>query len=74
MITTNVNGCRETVEPGVNGELVAARDWRALCEAMRGFLQDPARCQTMGQAGLALVQKRFDVRKVNEAMIKALDL
>ena len=36
VITTDVPGCRETVEHGRNGLLVPARDVRALADAMLG--------------------------------------
>ena len=42
VVTTNVPGCREIVQDGVNGFLVPVRDSAALAEALRKLIGDPA--------------------------------
>ena len=59
IITTDVPGCRDIVEHGVNGLLVAPRDGDALCEAMLTLADDGALRTRMGQAGRRRVVDRF---------------
>jgi glycosyltransferase involved in cell wall biosynthesis len=74
IVTTDWVGCRETVEDGVNGLLVAPRDAAALAERLERYLRDPALAPRHGAASRALAERRFDVRKVNEQMLDALRL
>ncbi|MDP2371482.1 glycosyltransferase family 4 protein [Rhodoferax sp.] len=64
VVTTDVPGCRDAVDPGVSGVLVPVRDPAALADAIASLLVDPARCQAMGDAGRALAERAFDVRQV----------
>ena len=59
IITTDVPGCRDIVEHGVNGLLVAPRNGDALCEAMLTLADDGALRTRMGQAGRRRVVDRF---------------
>lgn len=70
VITTDAPGCRETVVEGDNGFLVPPRDSEALYRAMRRFVDEPALCAAMGMASRRLAERRFDVRKVNRAIIE----
>ncbi|MFM7052902.1 MAG: glycosyltransferase family 4 protein [Planctomycetota bacterium] len=72
VVTTDVPGCRETVEDGVNGLLVPARDARALADACLRLADDPAAVARMGAASAALARRRFDARLVNAAIADAL--
>jgi glycosyltransferase involved in cell wall biosynthesis len=58
VVGTAVGGLLDTVVPGVTGELVPERDPDALAEALRGLLDDPARAQRYGRAGV-LRARRF---------------
>lgn len=64
VVTTAVRGCRQTVHDGHSGVLVPARDAAALCTAIGGLLDDPARRARMGAAGRQLVKERFTVAQV----------
>jgi glycosyltransferase involved in cell wall biosynthesis len=64
VVTTDVPGCRDAIEPGVTGVLVPARDAQALSQAIAALLNDPQRCQAMGQAGRLLAEQAFDIRQV----------
>ena len=66
LIATDVPGCREIVQPGVNGLLVPAKDAPALAAAIRQLCADPATRQRMGQASRAKVLAEFDQRIVFE--------
>lgn len=65
VITTDVPGCRETVEDGVNGYMIPVRDVDALAGAMCRFLAEPGLVASMGEASRRLAEERFDVRQVN---------
>ena len=64
IVTTDVPGCRETVEPGVNGYLAAARDADSLARAMLQAVADPARVRAMATRSRAMAQARFEARAV----------
>lgn len=64
LITTDIAGCREIVEDGVNGFLVPPRDAAALAAAMRRLMILPDRGRSMGAAGRSRVLKLFDERVV----------
>ena len=74
IITSDAPGCRETVEEGVNGFLVAPRRTAPLLEAMRKFAEQPALVPQMAEASRALVELHYDVRKVNKVILKAMEL
>jgi glycosyltransferase involved in cell wall biosynthesis len=74
IITTDTPGCRETVVPGVNGFLVPARDPEALAGAVERIILDPGLTTTMGRRSREMAEARFDVRKVNAAMLSIMGL
>jgi glycosyltransferase involved in cell wall biosynthesis len=74
VITTDAPGCRNTVVDGENGFLVPVGDSDSLYRAMRRFVEEPALAQRMGEASLRLVRERFDVDKVNAAILEATGL
>lgn len=74
VITTDAPGCRETVTDGVNGFLVPVKSVDGLTEAMGKFITDPALISTMGQASRQIAEEKFDVRAVNNFMLKEMGL
>ncbi len=74
VITTDMPGCRETVEHGRNGMLVPPRDVVALQTAMAAFLGQPELIARMGAASRALAERRYDVHAVNRRMLAELRL
>jgi glycosyltransferase involved in cell wall biosynthesis len=74
VITTDAPGCRGTVVEGENGFLVPVADPDALYRAMRRFVEEPALARTMGEASLKLVREKFDVNRVNAAILEGLGL
>jgi len=64
VVTTDHPGCRDAVDPGVTGVLVPVRNSVALADAMEELINDPLRCQVMGDAGRALAEQAFDVKQV----------
>lgn len=70
VVTTDVPGCRDAIDPGVTGVLVPVRSAAALADALKGLINSPARCQAMGDAGRALAENAFDVRQVVAAHLR----
>lgn len=74
VITTNVPGCKETVEEGVNGFLVAPWSPACLADKMHYFIENPSKIISMGQASYEKAQRQFNATDVNEKLIQLLDL
>ncbi|MFP4169296.1 MAG: glycosyltransferase family 4 protein [Desulfonatronovibrionaceae bacterium] len=72
VITTDTPGCRETVVDGENGFLVRPRDVHSLEQAMERFIQAPELAEKMGWESLRIARNKYDVHKVNEAIIRAM--
>ena len=65
IITTDMPGCRETVEDGVTGLLVEAKNAWSLAEGLEKLLVDPALRRSMGEKGRARIESDFTVANVN---------
>lgn len=63
-VVTDIRGCREAVEDGVNGLLFPVGDAEALAQALIELLTDETRRRAMGVAGRAMAEERFDEQKV----------
>jgi glycosyltransferase involved in cell wall biosynthesis len=70
LIATDAPGCREIVQDGVNGFLVAARDPQSLADAMRKLLLDADLRARMGASGRELVLSRFSLEDVLDSNIE----
>lgn len=57
VIGTDVGGVSEMMQDGVTGILVPLHDGPALASALQGLVDDPARRQAMGQAGMRAVRQ-----------------
>jgi glycosyltransferase involved in cell wall biosynthesis len=64
IITTDVPGCRQTVEHGVNGLLVPPKDAQALERAMLELAGDPGRVARMGVQSRIRAEQLFEARAV----------
>lgn len=73
IITTNVPGCKEVVDDGVNGYLCDVKDADSLAEKMVKMinLSDVERCE-MGRRGREKVMKEFDEKIVIEKYKEAI--
>ena len=65
LVTTDATGCREAVNPGVNGLLVPPRDPAALAEALTRLLADAEWRRRFGANSRALALERFDAAKIH---------
>ena len=73
IITSDAPSCRETVVPNKNGFLVPIKNPEELSEAMKKFIDSPSLIYSMGQESRTIAEKKYDVHKVNEKMIKILE-
>lgn len=74
VITTNVPGCRETVDEGKTGYLVEAKSAEALIKGVERFLALPySQKATMGQMAREKVEREFDRNIVIKAYLNAIE-
>jgi len=64
VVTTDVPGCRDAIEPNVTGLLVPVRDAAALADAIARLADDATLRQAMGTAGRVLAEREFDINQV----------
>jgi len=74
VITTDVPGCRETVQNGVNGFLMPKWNPNALAEKMIYFIDHPEQIEKMGYESYKIAQDKFDADKVNQRLLNILGL
>ena len=63
LVLTDIRGCRQVVDDGVNGRLVPVRDPGALAAAIGELVADPDRRAAMGAASRAKARAEFDDRR-----------
>lgn len=64
VITTDMPGCRDAIEPNVTGLLVPPRNPVKLAEAMQYLIDNTDIRQKMGQNGRCLAEEAFDIKSV----------
>jgi len=64
LIATNVPGCREIVQEGVNGFLIPPRDPAALAEAVVKLMSDRKLRETMGERGREVVISNYSMETI----------
>jgi glycosyltransferase involved in cell wall biosynthesis len=69
LVATDVPGCREVVENGVNGFLVPPRSVQALAQAIEVLVDQPELRQRFGHSARQKVVKNFDISIVADQMI-----
>ena len=74
VITTDVPGCRDTVENGINGYLVPAHDADALASAMNRCLMLNTSLAAMGEASRTIAERKFDVNLINKILLERMKL
>ena len=74
VITTDMPGCRQTVEEGVTGFLTPPCEPGALMRAMARFIEEPELIAQMGAAGRRLAEEKFAADLVVRDMLAALGL
>ncbi len=66
IVTTDVIGCRETVDDGVNGFLIPPQNVHALADAIEKLIINPSLRQKMGNAGREKAVREFDIGTIVE--------
>lgn len=74
VITTDAPGCRETVANKENGILVPVKDTETLSKVMEAFILCPDEAAPMGEKGRKIAVEKYDVRIVNESIMKIMGL
>ena len=64
VITTDIPGCRDIVQDGVNGLIVPVKDEPSLTKAMLALSKNKVWRETLGQAGRQRVSEFFDDRLI----------
>jgi glycosyltransferase involved in cell wall biosynthesis len=70
-VVTDIRGCREAVDEGVNGLFVPPRDAAALADAILAILGDRERAAALARGGLRLARERFDEQRVFAHVVDA---
>jgi len=74
VITTDVPGCRETVDDGLTGFLVAAKSTESLTDAVERFIALPYNQKVlMGQNARKKVEREFDRQIVVDAYLNEIE-
>ena len=68
-IVTDINGCNEIIEEGVNGRIIPPRDSDSLFSAMDWMLTHLSDVEHMASNSRGLIQERFEQEKVWEALL-----
>lgn len=60
LIATDVPGCRDIVEHGVNGLLVEPRQSESIAQALRQLIESPDQRRVMGERARQMTKAKFD--------------
>jgi len=64
VVTTDVPGCRDAIEPGQTGLLVPVRNAEKLADALQRLIENPDERRAMGRAGRELAEREFAIEKI----------
>ena len=64
VVTTDVPGCRDAINPGISGLLVPVRNTQALADAIQRLIEDYELCCSMGNQGRRLAESQFSIEKI----------
>lgn len=68
VITTDVRGCRNAIEPGITGLLVPPKNTQELAKAILSLLSNPQKAKQMGTMGRKKAEKDFDKNIILQKM------
>ena len=70
-ITTDINGCNEIIQDGVNGRIIPPRDEEALYKAMKWMYEHRnAEVKEMAKRASPMIIERYEQHKVWEALLE----
>ncbi|WP_428028656.1 glycosyltransferase family 4 protein [Arcobacter sp.] len=64
VVTTDVPGCRDAIEPNISGLLCKVRDSKSLAEMIEKLIVDNNLRNSMGKSGRELAEREFDISKI----------
>jgi glycosyltransferase involved in cell wall biosynthesis len=64
IVTTDVPGCRDVIEPNVTGLLCKVKDANSLANAIERLILDKELRNSMGKLGRELAEKDFDINRI----------
>lgn len=67
VVTTDVPGCRDAIEPSETGLLVPVCSVEALADAVERLIVDVSLRQQLGQAGRQLAEREFAIERIVDA-------
>jgi glycosyltransferase involved in cell wall biosynthesis len=70
VVTTDTIGCREVIQNGVNGLIVAPRNPHELANAIKKLLDDADLRKAMGARGREIVENEFSEEKIVEKTLR----
>lgn len=73
IVASDIAGCREVVQPGVNGLLVPPNDPAQLAQALEFMISHGHERRQMGQAGRAIAEREFNVDTVVKTTLALYD-
>lgn len=73
VVTTDVPGCRDAIEPGESGLLVPVRDASGLADAVLRLADDDVLRRQLGAEGRRLAEGEFDIGKIISAHLAIYD-
>jgi glycosyltransferase involved in cell wall biosynthesis len=73
VVTTDVPGCRDAIEPNETGLLVPVRDAQSLADAIERLALDAPLRQAMGAAGRQLAEREFNIERVAQIHVELYD-
>ena len=74
IISTDAIGCRDPIQPNVNGLLVTTHSASELAAAMLELAHDPARNAAMGAESRRIAQEKYNAKPIDAAILRALNL
>lgn len=73
VVTTDVPGCRDAIEPNSTGLLCNVKDAESLAESIEKLILNPNLRGKMGKSGRALAEKEFAIEKIVEKHLEVLE-
>lgn len=70
IVTTDVAGCKEIVQDGVNGYLVPPKDFKLLADRLEDLILDPIKRNEFGMKSREIAVKDFTIEKVVNKTMK----
>lgn len=69
-IVTNINGCNEIIQSGVNGLIVQSKNEDELYKAMKHLAIDPLLYSTLKSSARNIIVEKYNRKEIWEALLK----